>query len=161
MPRSIFELEPWDYVNSVHTTSSMIHLLPEPKPPLFYSSELCWVCLWEIASEKTGAGLPNGKDRYKKGSWVRPQRNTAFCECSVWSCNCSFLSPPFSVFALFSPFCPPLLQVFSALINANLCSLAGVKPAGRGPLPWLPAVRVGRGVVVGGWGEGDLDRHLI
>lgn len=32
------------------------------------------------------------------------------------------------------------------------------KPAGRGPLPWLPAVRAGG---VGGWGDGDLDRHLI
>lgn len=29
----------------VHTTSSMIHLMPEPKPLLFCSSELCGVCV--------------------------------------------------------------------------------------------------------------------
>lgn len=45
------------------------------------------------------------------------------------------LSPPLSVFAPFNPSLPPLLQVSPALINANLCSLAGTKPAGRGPLP--------------------------
>lgn len=156
-PCSIFQLEPWDYVNSVHTTSSMIHLLPEPKPPLFYSSELCRACLWEIATGKTEARLQNGKIGIKRKT-VRRQRNVTFCGCSVWSCNCSSLSPILCFFAPFSPSLPPLLQVFLALINANLCSLAGTKPAGRGPLPWLPAVRAGG---VGGWGEGDLDRHLI
>lgn len=153
-PCSIFELEPWDYVNSVHTTSSMIHLLPEPKPPLFYSSELCWACLWEIASGETEARLKHGKIGLKRKT-VRRQRNVTFCGVVFVT---AVLSPLFSVFAPFSLSLPPLLQVFPALINANLCSLAGTKPAGRGPLPWLPAVRAGG---VGGWGEGDLDRHLI
>lgn len=52
VPCSIFELEPWDYVKSVQTTSSMIHLLPEPKPPLLHCSELIPACLWEIANRQ-------------------------------------------------------------------------------------------------------------
>lgn len=154
VPYSIFALQLWDYGNSVHTTSSMIHLLPEPKPPLFYSSELCWAYSWEMASGKTAARVQNGIIGIKRKT-VRQQRNATFCGCSVWSCNCSSLS---QILFSFNPSLPTLLQVFPTLINANLCSLAGTKPAGRGPLPWLLAVRAGG---VGGWGEGDLDRHLI
>lgn len=67
---------------SVHTTSSMINLLPEPKPPLFYSSELCGACSWEMASGKTKARVQNGKIGIKRKTAKR-QRNVTFCGCSV------------------------------------------------------------------------------
>lgn len=121
----------------------MIHLLLEPKPPLFYSSQLCWACLWERASGKTEARLQNGKIGIVRKT-VRQQKNVTFCGCSVWICNCSTTPPPpFSVFCSFQSFPLSCYCRSFQLIYANLCSLAGTKPAGRGPLPWLPAVRVG------------------
>lgn len=112
VPCSIFTLDLWDYVPSVHTTSSMINLLPEPKPPLFYSSELCWACLWEMASGKTEAMVENGKIGIKRKR-VKRRRNVTFCGCSVCSCNCSSLSPVFSFHSF---------KFFSSYFTAGLSS---------------------------------------
>lgn len=120
-PCNTLGLQPWDYVNSVHTTSSMIHLMPEPKPLLFCSSEICVVCV----SDSSYASI--FKVRYKNENSKMAEKPLV----GFYSVT-GVLSSLFSVFAPFCPLLPPVLQVFPSLINANLCSLTGTKPAGRG-----------------------------
>lgn len=99
--------------------------MAEPKPPLFYVSELCWACLWEIACEKTEARLQNGKIGIKRKT-VRRQRNVTLGGCSVWSCNCSSLSPILFLLLSVHPsllycrsFQPSLMLIYAAWLAQN------------------------------------------
>lgn len=158
-PRSIFEPEPLGLCQQC--SHNLIH---DSFIARTYAATVSLLgASWNLSvgkKKEPTSRVSEWKVRYKRETIGR-QRNVTFGWVSAWRCSSRF---PFSLFfsPLFCPSLPPLLQVSPALINANLCSLAGTTPAGRGPLPWLPAVKAGGAVVgMGGWGEGDLDRHLI
>lgn len=129
-PRSILEPEPLGLCQQC--SHNLIH------DSFSCSTSAATVSLLAASSEAVG-GRTRSRASERKASRKREtigrQRNVTFGGFPVRRHAAALASPFLFAFAAFCPSLPPLLQVSPAPINANLCSLAGTTPAGRGPLP--------------------------
>lgn len=145
-------------------TGIMSTVFTQPHPWFIYCQDLRSHCFTPrrfvepVCGKKNTSRVSEWKVRYKRETIGR-QRNVTFGGFSAWRCSSRF---PFSLFFRRFFVLHSLLYCRSLQPSLMLIYSAWLAQHQRGGVLSLDYQQWKRGVGgMGGWGEGDLDRHLI